>query len=548
LFVLECWDGEPNNRPTIFQVVDMLKTIITKKTDVITENPQLLNKQEFNRISLNTCNSKSQGEMSQLIQNFDKIDTKELSKFNSKSQGEMSQLIQNFDKMDTKELSKFNSESQGELSQLIQNINKMDVKELSKFINKFDKTNTKEVEPMSVQRKQANLLSEKSSEYAKIPWNITPEEKIQYNKLFKQWDPQGLGYLTGDIAKDIMLQSGLSLYDLKQIWDLSDSNKNGKLNQNEFFIAMHLIYRKINGYDTHSQSSNGQELYKTPSNINNLKLQEEPSQHTQNFNKMDTKELFKFINKFDKTNDTKEVGSISLASKQANIPWNITFEEKIRYYKIFKQWDSQELGYLTGDIAKDIMLQSGLSLYDLKQIWDLSDSNKNGKLNQNEFFIAMHLIYKKTNGYDIHIQNFNKMDAKVKLSLFTYKFYKTNAKKVASTSVPNKQVNLLSEKNSEYAKIPWNITPEEKIQYIKIFKQYDLLGLGYITGDIAKDIMLQSGLSLNDLKQIWDLSDPNENGKLNQDEFIIAMHLIYKKLNEYGMPSQNIFSCLPNTS
>ncbi|PKY54522.1 kinase-like protein, partial [Rhizophagus irregularis] len=43
----KCWDGEPDNRPTIYQVVDLLKAIITK-TDIIMENHQLLNEQELN--------------------------------------------------------------------------------------------------------------------------------------------------------------------------------------------------------------------------------------------------------------------------------------------------------------------------------------------------------------------------------------------------------------------------------------------------------------------------------------------------------------------
>ncbi|POG62470.1 kinase-like domain-containing protein [Rhizophagus irregularis DAOM 181602=DAOM 197198] len=73
----KCWDGEPDNRPTIYQVVDLLKAMITK-TDIITENPPLSNEQEFNEIRLNINNLESQGELSQLIQNFNKTDTKEI--------------------------------------------------------------------------------------------------------------------------------------------------------------------------------------------------------------------------------------------------------------------------------------------------------------------------------------------------------------------------------------------------------------------------------------------------------------------------------------
>ncbi|CAB4380924.1 unnamed protein product [Rhizophagus irregularis] len=43
----KCWDGEPDNRPNMFQVVDWLNVIITK-TVIIIDSPQLSKNQEFN--------------------------------------------------------------------------------------------------------------------------------------------------------------------------------------------------------------------------------------------------------------------------------------------------------------------------------------------------------------------------------------------------------------------------------------------------------------------------------------------------------------------
>ncbi|CAB4438108.1 unnamed protein product [Rhizophagus irregularis] len=51
----KCWDGEPDNRPTIYQVVEWLNAIISK-TDVIVEDHQMLNEIEFNETSLSTNN------------------------------------------------------------------------------------------------------------------------------------------------------------------------------------------------------------------------------------------------------------------------------------------------------------------------------------------------------------------------------------------------------------------------------------------------------------------------------------------------------------
>ena len=50
--------------------------------------------------------------------------------------------------------------------------------------------------------------------------------------------------------------------------------------------------------------------------------------------------------------------------------------------------------------------------------------------------------------------------------------------------------------------------------------------------------MGQSGLPKSDLEKIWTLSDPGNKGRLNMDEFAVAMHLIYRKLNGYPVPNQ----------
>jgi TPR repeat protein len=69
---VECWDDEPDNRPTIYQIVDLLKAMIIK-TDVMIKNSLLLNEQKINEISLSPNNSESRGELTKLIQNFNNI-------------------------------------------------------------------------------------------------------------------------------------------------------------------------------------------------------------------------------------------------------------------------------------------------------------------------------------------------------------------------------------------------------------------------------------------------------------------------------------------
>lgn len=88
------------------------------------------------------------------------------------------------------------------------------------------------------------------------------------------------------------------------------------------------------------------------------------------------------------------------------------------------------------------------------------------------------------------------------------------------------------------AKVPWAVTKDEKKIYDQLFKAWDGLNKGFIGGDVAIEVMGQSGLPKSDLEKIWTLSDPGNRGKLDMDEFAVAMHLIYRKLNGYPVPNQ----------
>ncbi|GBB99017.1 hypothetical protein RclHR1_00340008 [Rhizophagus clarus] len=91
-----CWDSEPDNRPTMFQVVDWLKATIAK-AEIIVENPKFSNSQKLNIASfLSTNNLKSQGELSQLIQNFNKVNIREIDPIAVSNEREKFSFIKGF--------------------------------------------------------------------------------------------------------------------------------------------------------------------------------------------------------------------------------------------------------------------------------------------------------------------------------------------------------------------------------------------------------------------------------------------------------------------
>lgn len=87
-------------------------------------------------------------------------------------------------------------------------------------------------------------------------------------------------------------------------------------------------------------------------------------------------------------------GGFSMQGLQGNavIPWSITKVEKEKYDIVFEGWDGFHRGFITGDTAIEVFGQSGLPKEDLMAIWTLADTGNKGKLNKDEFAVAMHLV------------------------------------------------------------------------------------------------------------------------------------------------------------
>ncbi|XP_052832888.1 epidermal growth factor receptor substrate 15-like 1, partial [Octopus bimaculoides] len=75
-------------------------------------------------------------------------------------------------------------------------------------------------------------------------WVILPPEKAKYDKLFDSLQPVN-GLASGDKVKPVLLNSKLPVDILGHIWDLSDVDKDGFLDKDEFAVAMHLVYSAL---------------------------------------------------------------------------------------------------------------------------------------------------------------------------------------------------------------------------------------------------------------------------------------------------------------
>ncbi|XP_064627366.1 intersectin-1-like isoform X4 [Lineus longissimus] len=269
--------------------------------------------------------------------------------------------------------------------------------------------------------------------------------------------------------------------------------------------------------------------------------------------------------------------------------WHITPEERAKFDGEFLQLKPVN-GVIRGDQAKGFLLQSKLPPQILGQIWGLADLNADGMMDKKEFSIAMYLIQKKLQGYEIPkvlpaslkadpsppmgnfrttspaqqqafgspsnwVNDFSAVGPPVSrrrgnshspmarerpATICSMQGGAFNAVPAAdvkaragsfNTPIPVSTAQSISSASSDAA---WAIPQQTRLRYIQIFNTHDPMRRGFILGAEARGFLLQSRLPQQVLAQIWNLSDIDNDGKLTTDEFCVAMYLV--ELAKAGQP------------
>lgn len=88
---------------------------------------------------------------------------------------------------------------------------------------------------------------EEGEEEGEMAWVVT-KDKPKYDEIFYNLAPNE-GKLSGTKAKDWMVSTRLPNSVLGRIWKLSDVDRDGMLDDEEFALAQHLIKVKLEGYE-----------------------------------------------------------------------------------------------------------------------------------------------------------------------------------------------------------------------------------------------------------------------------------------------------------
>ncbi|XP_032583301.1 intersectin-1 isoform X4 [Drosophila sechellia] len=263
-------------------------------------------------------------------------------------------------------------------------------------------------------------------------WAVTPRERLKYQEQFKALQPQA-GFVTGAQAKGFFLQSQLPPLILGQIWALADTDSDGKMNINEFSIACKLINLKLRGMDVPKVlppsllSSLTGDAQKTPSMT--------PRGSTSSLSPLDPlKGIVPVVAPVVPVVAPPVAVAAVISPPAVSVPagptpppsnppsrhtsiserapsiesvnqgeWAVQAAQKRKYTQVFNANDRTRSGYLTGSQARGVLVQSKLPQVTLAQIWTLSDIDGDGRLNCDEFILAMFLCEKAMAGEKIPV-------------------------------------------------------------------------------------------------------------------------------------------------
>uniref|UniRef100_A0A8B9SGL6 Epidermal growth factor receptor pathway substrate 15 n=1 Tax=Anas platyrhynchos TaxID=8839 RepID=A0A8B9SGL6_ANAPL len=277
-------------------------------------------------------------------------------------------------------------------------------------------------------------------------------------------DSANTGRVLASDAAVFLKKSGLTDLVLGKIWDLADTDGKGILNKQEFFVALRLVACAQNGLDV---------------SLSSLNLPVPPPRFT----------------------DTSSPLLLN-ATASSDVPWAVKPEDKAKYDAIFDSLNPIN-GLLSGDKVKPVLLNSKLPVDILGRVWELSDIDRDGMLDRDEFAVAMFLVYCALE------------------------------KEPVPMSLPAALVPL-----SKRKPISWVVSPADKIKYDEIFVKTDKDMDGFVSGVEARELFLKTGLPSALLAHIWALCDTKDCGKLSKEQFALAFYLINQKLTKGIDPPQ----------
>ncbi|KAM9315865.1 intersectin-2 [Gastrophryne carolinensis] len=295
-------------------------------------------------------------------------------------------------------------------------------------------------------------------------WAITAEERAKHDKQFASLNPIA-GLITGDQAKSFFLQSSLPPAVLAEIWALADLNKDGKMDQLEFSIAMKLIKLKLQGQHLPMILP---PVMKQPPMVSPL------------------------------MSSRYGMGSMPNLSMPPSVPTLLPLAPTSSLTSMSSLPPLPMSSPLMPSIGSSSTLPNGTS--------SLLSS----------FPMPLSATLPHNSSLSLLSGGFNSSSMQKTQSLIDLGSSSSNSSSTTSLSGNSPKIN-----NQD-----WAVPQATRLKYRQKFNGLDKAMSGYLTGSQVKNSLVQSNLSQTQLATIWSLADIDRDGKLKADEYVLAMHLI----------------------
>ncbi|XP_034018749.1 intersectin-2a isoform X2 [Thalassophryne amazonica] len=300
-------------------------------------------------------------------------------------------------------------------------------------------------------------------------WAITPEERGKHDKQFDSLAPN-LGYVSGEQARNFFLQSGLPASVLADIWNLADTDSDGKMDRLEFSIAMKLIKIKLQGRSL--PSSLPMVMKQLPVSTSASAI---PSSRfgmgslpnlSVGLSSMSTMPIL-----------TPILANPSMPSMQPLVPT---------------------------PVAPPLIPTLGSC----------------GLPNGNISFLTSPFV---PNNAALPVSGFS---SPMVFSPPTGMSKANSLLDLGSSSSNSSSTTSLASNSPKMGSSDWAVPQASRLKYRQQFNTLDKLMSGYLSGPQVRNALMASNLTQTQLATIWTLADVDKDGQLRGDEFILAMHLV----------------------
>ena len=218
---------------------------------------------------------------------------------------------------------------------------------------------------------------------------LSPEKVAEYSGLFEKSGAEN-GMLSGITAKQIFERARLPNELLGRIWNLSDTQGRGSLDVTEFVIAMHLLASCKSGQMRGVPNTLPPGLYEAAMRRPPPPGQRGPGSRPGSAQPAIAPQFSGYGRP--QSPITRAQAGTPLSQQSTGDGWVVSPADKGRFDSIFNSIDKPGSGYISGEQAVEFFGNARLPEEVLAQIWDLADINSEGRLDKDEFAVAMYLI------------------------------------------------------------------------------------------------------------------------------------------------------------